>query len=235
MSEDVIFHHQSYTRRSPRSICNYSQNTTVLLMQHVSWFYGFLLLVFHILTSCSALRIKELTLQVRGQFWVPGFQKRTTMTYNIPQRTLRCSVSIFHSEGEIKLFAYHKMSLTFAFLFVPARHLAFSTRVRPSVFGHTLSFYLLASTPIILHYIVLSCIPISFFSKLPFLLRLLTLSCFQAHFTTFFSIPFSWGMGPWVPLPHQSWNQAKPALKLLTYVYIAQVRAIGKGGIHQSN
>ena len=35
--------------------------------KYLSWFYDFWLLVFHIITSCSALGVKELMLQ----FWVP--------------------------------------------------------------------------------------------------------------------------------------------------------------------
>ena len=41
---------------------------------HLSWFYDFWLLVFHIITSCSALGVKALMLQ----FWAPVRKKRTT-------------------------------------------------------------------------------------------------------------------------------------------------------------
>ena len=76
----------------------------------------FLLLLFYIITSCSALGVKELMLQ----FQVPSSQKRTT--YYIPQRTLRCSVSIFCSEQKIKLHVRrHSLSLL---LLIPTRRLA---------------------------------------------------------------------------------------------------------------
>jgi len=42
----------------------------------VSWFYDFWLLVFYIITSCSALGVKVLILQ----FWVP-VRKRRRATY----------------------------------------------------------------------------------------------------------------------------------------------------------
>ena len=109
--------------------------------------------------------------------------------------------------------------LAFPFLLVPAGCVAFSTGVRSSVFCFlfwTFShFDLLASIPIILYYIVLSCIPISFshlafqISFLAFFLRLLLLFCFQAHLPT-----LSWSVGS---PPHQSWNQNELAQKLLTF------------------
>ena len=40
----------------------------------LSCFYNFLLLVFHIITSCSVLGVKELMLQ----FWAPVQKRRTT-------------------------------------------------------------------------------------------------------------------------------------------------------------
>jgi len=40
----------------------------------VSWFYDFWLSVFHIITSCSALGVKELMLQ----FWASVWKRRTT-------------------------------------------------------------------------------------------------------------------------------------------------------------
>jgi len=42
----------------------------------VLWFYDFWVLVFHIITACSALEVKELMLQ----FWAP-VQKRRRTTY----------------------------------------------------------------------------------------------------------------------------------------------------------
>jgi len=41
----------------------------------LSWFYDFWLLVFHIITSCSALGVKELMLQ----FWATVRKRRRTI------------------------------------------------------------------------------------------------------------------------------------------------------------
>ena len=57
----------------------------------LSWFYVWLL-VFHIITSCSTLRVKELMFQV----WVPVPEQKN---YYIPQRTICCSV-IISAQGE---------------------------------------------------------------------------------------------------------------------------------------
>jgi len=53
----------------------------------MSWFYDVWLLVFHIITSCSAQGVKELMLQCRVP--VPGEKNNY-----IPQRTVCCSVTI---------------------------------------------------------------------------------------------------------------------------------------------
>jgi len=64
----------------------------------VLWFW---LSVFHIITSCSALGIKELMLQFHGLLIFPGtwFSKEKNYTR---QRTLHCSVSASFSERKIK-------------------------------------------------------------------------------------------------------------------------------------
>jgi len=55
----------------------------------VSWFYDFWLLVFHIITSCSALGVKVLMLQ----FQVPVLEKKT-----VPQKTVHSDV--ISAQGE---------------------------------------------------------------------------------------------------------------------------------------
>ena len=127
----------------------------------LSWFYDFLLSVFHILISCCALGVEKLMLQFCGLkiFQVPGSQKRRTTTY--PRRFF---ISIFHSEGKMKLLASQETPIFFycsCLQYMLPTCLSFSIRGRPSVLN-TLSFYLLASIPIILYYIVLSCFLLSY-------------------------------------------------------------------------
>ena len=58
----------------------------------LSWFYDFWLSVFHTMTSCSALGVKELMLQVR----VPVLEEKNCY---IPQRTA-CSSVIISAQGK---------------------------------------------------------------------------------------------------------------------------------------
>ena len=131
-----------------------------------------MLSVFYIIPSCRALGVRELTLQFQGLliFWVPGTCILFLEEKNyISQRTFHCSISVFCAEGKIKLFAGHKKSpfpfplLLVSVVCVLPSHLAFSIRVRPLVFAHShiLFVFFLASVPIILYYIVFSCIMIS--------------------------------------------------------------------------
>ena len=83
----------------------YLYNTFSSVM--VLWF---LLSVFHIITSCSALGVKELMLQ----FWVPTFQKRRT-TYPRGLFTLFCFHFSFRRKE--KTILGHKMS-SFPFLLI---------------------------------------------------------------------------------------------------------------------
>jgi len=109
-----------------------------------------LLMVFHIITSLSAMRVKELMHQFCGLLVVLGYlsQKRRTTDPG------RLFISIFHSEGKIKLLAGHKMSpFPFLLISVLPSCLAFSIRVRPLVFDSLILFDLLASVPIILYYL----------------------------------------------------------------------------------
>ena len=96
---------------------------------------------------------------------VPASEKRRT-TY---PRGL--CVSIYRSEVKTKTVFTNTRYLIFPFLLVPAASmLAFSIRVRSSAFEHSLSLSLslsflldlLTLFPIILHYVVLSCILIYF-------------------------------------------------------------------------
>jgi len=119
----------------------------------MSWFYDFELSVFHIITSCSALGVKELMLQFHGLLLFPGTWFSEEKNY-ITQGTLH-----FGSEGKRKLFAHHEQCSLF-----PSAGLSkmcsldcstISIRVRPLLFLDTVSFLfdLLASTLIILYYI----------------------------------------------------------------------------------
>ena len=58
----------------------------------MSWFYDFWLLVFHIVTSCSALGVKELNVPVLGTC----LEEKKNY---IPQKTVHCSV-IIPAQGE---------------------------------------------------------------------------------------------------------------------------------------
>ena len=93
-------------------------------------------------------------------------------------------------------------------------HLAFSITVRPLVLDilSLILFDLLASIPIMLYYIVLSCIPIPYLVYQLFSLSSLLLFCFQAHLHNFFLFsPFpslrAWAYGS--PYCIQSLNWAK--------------------------
>ena len=71
----------------------------------VSLFYNFGS-VFYIITPCSVLWIKELMLQFHGLLIVPGTWSQNRWT-TAPRR-LYCSVSIFRSEGKVKLTGSHE-------------------------------------------------------------------------------------------------------------------------------
>ena len=68
-------------------------------------------MVFHIITSGTVLGVKELMLQFRGSSIVLGIPVSEEKKNYISQRTVHCSVSVFHSEGEIKLFVDHETLL----------------------------------------------------------------------------------------------------------------------------
>ena len=140
----------------------------------------FLLSVLHIITSCSALEVIELMLQFHWSLIVLGIPVSEENNY-VSQRAAHCSASVFHSEGKIKLLADHETPL-FPFLLVLAvrmlpSHVTFSIRVRPSVFGHSLSHFIWFIT-LNSSYIVLYCVILHSNILLTFLLRLLPLFCF---------------------------------------------------------
>ena len=72
----------------------------------------------------------------------------------------------------------------------PAMRLQFKVRLSVSDARSLILFDLLASIPIILYYMVLSCIFISYLVKLSFLLRSLLLFCFWAHLSSPYPPPF---------------------------------------------
>ena len=122
----------------------------------MSWFYDFWSLVFHIITSCSALGVKELMLQ----FWAPVQKRRTTF----PRRLFTVLFSFLLRGNTYKALVGYLISL-FSIIRLSCCCLSrpHAISVRPSDFSDTLFliiFDLLTSILIILHYGVLSCIPI---------------------------------------------------------------------------
>ena len=116
----------------------------------MSWFYDFWLWVFHIITSCSALGVKELLFQ----FCAPVWKRRTTYP-----RTL-CIQRRDITPGKVIRPSLFRLSSSL--LLILTTRLTCSS-VRPSNFGHFLIIFdLLASILIVLHYSVLSCILIPY-------------------------------------------------------------------------
>ena len=151
----------------------------------------FLLLVFHIITSCSALGVKELMLQLHGLSVFLGTWFSQEKNY-INQQTFIVTfpVSIFHLEGKIKL-PSHEIGSFFYCLplqcILPS-HLTFSARVKSSVLD-TFSFIWFISFNS--NYIVLHCVishSTGIFSELVFSLSLLPLFRFVFRPS---SLPFS--------------------------------------------
>jgi len=104
----------------------------------LSWFYAVRLSVFHILSSCSALWVKELVFQ----FWVPVPKEKNY----IPQSTLLL-------ERRKNTWQSHKSGSLF-----PSAHPNCTSRlsigVRLSIFGHSLYWFIIFNS----NYIVLYCI-----------------------------------------------------------------------------
>jgi len=122
----------------------------------VSWFYDFWLSVFLIITSCSALGVKELMLQFQAPV-----QKRTT---TFSRRLFTILLPFLLRGSTYKASVGH---LTPLFLIVRLSHCCLSRLhaigLGPSTFSDTLSLIivdLLASILIILYCSVLSCIPV---------------------------------------------------------------------------
>ena len=139
----------------------------------------FLLPVFHIITSCSALGFKELMLQFCGLmiFRVPGSQE----VRNTYPRRLHSSTPILLFWGKRKLLGSHKITPSFSahLCSVLPNHLTFSITVRPSVFDTHFIWFISFNS----NYTVL-CILLShsaiIFSRLVSSLSSLPLFCFQA-------------------------------------------------------
>jgi len=157
----------------------------------------FLLSVFHVVTSWG---IKELILQFHGQNSIYLVLRRGEELHT-PED--------FASRGEDKTSKSWDFSLAHCLAVCDCAPLLFHLqfKARPSVPDtHSLILFdLLASDPIILYYIVLSCILISYLVKLTFLLRLLLLFNLWAqlptpYFLLLFSFPF-WASGPAGLLP----------------------------------
>jgi len=189
-----------------------------MLYEHLSCFYDFLLSVFHIITSYSALGVEELVLQFCGLSIVPGIYTcfRREEVLHIPQD---CSLFCFyfpfrgkdetiHRSWDIPLFPFLLIS---AVCVLPS-HLTFSISVRSLVFKHPLSHFIwlisfnsncIVSYCVILHSAII-------FTKLAFLLRLLPLFCFQAYLPTV--SPFRPSLFPrtWVHGFHPTCHGTKP-------------------------
>jgi len=121
-------------------------------------------------------------LQFHGLSVVPGIPVSEEKNY-ISQKTVHCSVSIFHSEGKI-LFAGHEtspfsLSAHLCSMYAPS-HFVFSIRVTPSVFARSPSHFILFIgfnySYIVLHFVILHSNIL--FSKLAFFLRSLPLYWF---------------------------------------------------------
>ena len=117
---------------------------------------GFLSSVLHTITSYRALRVKELMLQFCGLSIFPGTWFSEEKNNCISQKT-HCSVSVFHSEGKIKV--VHK---SWDIPSVPAlsavrapQPSAFSITVRPSVLDTLILFISLSSNYIVLYCVIL--------------------------------------------------------------------------------
>ena len=144
------------------------------------WFYDFWLSVFHIITPCSALGVKELMLQL-----LTPVRKRRRATF--PRRLFTVLLSSLLRGNRYKALVGHLMSI---FSIVRLSRCCSSQphaiSARPSAFLDTLSliiFDLSASTLIILYYSVLSCIPI------PYLVNLFVSPQIVAAVFNYFGVP----------------------------------------------
>ena len=142
--------------------------------------------------------------QFCGSLLGPGTPVSEEKKSYISLRSFRASVSVFCSQGKIKLFTGHKMPLSFTAHHCSVCSLAVCLQHQSKAFGfgHSLShlFALLSSVLIILPYVALSRIPLSYFvNQFSILAR-----CHCLVFRPIFLLPLlpSQGMGPLVPLAH---------------------------------
>lgn len=85
-----------------------------VLNRIVSWFYDFLLVVFHIITSRCALGIKELMLQFCGLPIFPGtWFSEEQRNYKSPKTSLFCFYFLFRRKD--KLLGSHEIVPSFTF------------------------------------------------------------------------------------------------------------------------
>ena len=108
----------------------------------VSWFYDFWLLVFHIITPCSALGVKELMLQFCGSWIVPGtwFSEEKNYILLTPQDlVLLCFCFLFRGKDK----TVHRSRDVSCFLPLCSSQLniLFSALEQGLWFLDTLSFY----------------------------------------------------------------------------------------------
>ena len=192
MSASIICTVLCNSKIPPLHPCCYMSRTSIIL----SGFYDFWFSVFYIITSCSALGVKELMLQV--QVRVPEEKN-----YYIPQRTLHSSDIISAQGKQIKALVGH---LTFPFdhqaHLIPTACLVTALEQSLWLSDTLIIFDLLAPILIILYYSVLSCIPISYLVNQFVSPQIITAVLFWCLTLSF--IPFSLfgGTHPWVPLPH---------------------------------
>lgn len=113
------------------------------------------------------------------------------MIYRSQETSLFC----FHFplEGKIKLIGCHRSALLYfcsSLRCVLPSCLIFNLRVKPLVLDTLIFFVLSASIPIMLYYIVLSPIPLSYLVNSFSPLAHCHYFCFQAYLPTFFLLPF---------------------------------------------
>ena len=132
------------------AVCKWWLIFNTWLSRLLSWFHDFWLLVFHIITSCSALKVKELMLQFQA-----SVQKRRKTT--LPRGL--CGQRGDITSGKVT-----------CYLFLPSVLIPNACITSALLWGLQLSdtpsliFDLFASILIMLYYSLLSCIPIPYWN-----------------------------------------------------------------------
>ena len=148
-------------------------------------------------------------LQFCGSWIVPGTWFSEVKKNYIRQRTLHYLCFLFSFRGKDKDYLQitsHSLLIIWLVTLVGA----VSSQHQSKAFGCFL-IYLLASILITLYYSVISYILISYLVNQFVSPQIIAAVLFLGPpFYSFplFSFSLSWGMGPWIPLPCQSWNQA---------------------------